>query len=306
MREKVCVSHLIPLIFYRFIITGSSFKTLSFSFRVGVATVAKIVRELAKSIWQSLQAVHMPVPTMAQFIEIAKDCFSLWNFPNALGCVDGKHIKVKCPKKTGSMFWSYKHQFSMILQGLVDANYRFVIIDVGACGKQNDGSVFEASDFFRLMHTNKLEIPPPSFLPGTIVKAPYVFVADDAYPLMTNLLKPYTRVQLSLEEEIFNKRLSRLRKSVECTFGILFAKWRILSTMIETDIKVTEDLVKCMCLLLNIIIDREGIHHHLTEAVVIPVPKRRERHLGRPTNVATSVRETFKAYFANNPLVFTD
>jgi hypothetical protein len=93
MKEKVCVSHLIPFIFYRYIITGSSFKTLSFSFRVGVSTVSKIVRELAKNIWQSLQAVHMPVPTMVQFIEIAKDCFALWNFPNALGCVDGKHIK---------------------------------------------------------------------------------------------------------------------------------------------------------------------------------------------------------------------
>lgn len=131
----------------------------------------------------------------------------------------------------------------MVLQGLVDGHYRFVVIDVGGCGKQNDGKTFEASDLFRLMQTNKLEIPNPANLPGTNVKAPYVFVGDDAYPLLANLLKPYSKNNLSFEEEMFNKRLSRMRKSVECAFGILFAKWRLLSTTIETNVNVIEDVI---------------------------------------------------------------
>ena len=38
---------------------------------------------------------HMPVPTKDLFLEIANDCFSLWNFPNCLGCLDGKHVRIK-------------------------------------------------------------------------------------------------------------------------------------------------------------------------------------------------------------------
>lgn len=64
----------------------------------------------------------------------------------------------------------------MFLQGVADSHYRFVVIDVGGCGKQNDGSTFQASDLFRLMQTNELDIPNPTRLPGTNVKAPYVFV----------------------------------------------------------------------------------------------------------------------------------
>lgn len=248
----------------------------------------------------------MPVPTTTTFFEIARDCFSLWNFPNCIGCVDGKHVRIKCPSHSGSMFHNYKQCFSMVLQAVVDCHYRFIVIDVGGCGKQNDGGTFNASDLFRLMQNNELNIPNPTDLPGTNVKAPYVFVADDAYPLLPNLIKPYTGRKLTFDEEMFNKRLSRMRKSVECAFGILFSKWRLLSTTIETEINVIENIVKCMCLLHNIVIDKEGIQHNLTEAVVIPVPESKAKPLGRPTNAAIHVRDLFKTYFANNPLVFPE
>ena len=119
---------------------------------------------------------------------------------------------------------------------------------------------------------------------------------------MPNLLKPYSRNNLSFDEEMFNKRLSRMRKSIECAFGILFAKWRLLSTIIETEINVVEGMVKCIWLLHNIIIDKEGVQHNLTEAVVIPVSKTQAKPLGRPTNAAINVRDLFKTYFANKPL----
>lgn len=284
---------------------GRRSRLLPFSFRVGTSTVCNIVREVVRAIWNTLHPLHMPVPTKDLFLEFANDCFSLWNFPNCLGCLDGKHVRIKSPAQSGSMFYNYKQVFSTVLQGVADAHYRFVVIDVGGCGKQNDGSTFAAFDLFKLIQKHKLDIPNPTSLPGTNVKTSYVFAGDDAYPLMPNLLKHYSRNNLSFDEEMFNKRLSRMRKSIECAFGILFAKWRLLSTIIETEINVVEDMVKCICLLHNIIIDKEGVQHNLTEAVVIPVSKTQAKPLGRPTNAAINVRDLFKTYFANNPLVFT-
>lgn len=39
---------------------------------------------------------------------IAKQFEERWNFPNCLGCVDGKHIEIIPPANSGSYFYNYK------------------------------------------------------------------------------------------------------------------------------------------------------------------------------------------------------
>lgn len=97
----------------------------------------------------------------------------------------------------------------------MDRHYRFLVIAVGGSGQQNDKKTFIAFDLIRMMEDNTHEIPEPAYLPVTNVKAHYVLVGDDAYPLLPNLLKPYARDNLGFDGEMFNKRLSRMRKSVE-------------------------------------------------------------------------------------------
>lgn len=60
------------------------------------------------------------------------------------------------------------------------------------------------------------------------------------HSLMPILLKPYSRNDFIIDGELYKKRLSRMRKSIEYAFGVLFAKWRLLSTIIETEISVVE------------------------------------------------------------------
>ncbi|CAH2006686.1 unnamed protein product [Acanthoscelides obtectus] len=59
-------------------------------------------------------------------------------------------------------------------------------------------------------------------------------------------MKPYSGQILNPSQESFNKRLSRARKCVECAFGILFAKWRILS-VIETYKDTADSIIKAIC-----------------------------------------------------------
>jgi hypothetical protein len=65
-----------------------------------------------------------------------------WNFSNIIGCVDGKHIHIKCPTKAGSLFYNYKH-----FPPVADSESRFNFIDIGACGKLS-----EKVDFLLLLH----------------------------------------------------------------------------------------------------------------------------------------------------------
>ncbi|KAK9728825.1 DDE superfamily endonuclease [Popillia japonica] len=79
---------------------------------------------------------------------------------------------------------------------------------------------------------------------------------------MKHLLKPYGRSDLDVSSEYFNKRLSRARRTVECAFGIIRSKWQILDKPILTDIDHADKIVKAICVLHNVIIDREGMEHN--------------------------------------------
>ena len=72
-------------------------------------------------------------------------------------------------------------------------------------------------------------------------------------------MRPFVGQTLSIDQEIFNRNLSRARRLVECAFGIITSKWRILKTEIEIHPDKIDLVVKCICLLHNIIINLEGI-----------------------------------------------
>ena len=90
----------------------------------------------------------------------ANDFYHRKQFPNCIGVVDGTHIRMKMPAETGSLFYNYKHFFSILLLALVDANYCFIAVDVGAAGKSSDSNVFKNSNIGRKLESNTLGIPP--------------------------------------------------------------------------------------------------------------------------------------------------
>ncbi|CAK9292261.1 unnamed protein product [Gordionus sp. m RMFG-2023] len=73
----------------------------------------------------------MPPLTLSDFERIAKDFELKWNLHNCIGSIDGKHCRIRKPPHSGSGFYNYKHFFSVVLQGIVDANGKFITVDVG-------------------------------------------------------------------------------------------------------------------------------------------------------------------------------
>ena len=132
---------------------------------------------------------------------------------------------------------------------------------------------------------------------------PFVLVADKNCPLLTFLMKPYGGGNLHLCQECFNKRLSRCRKSIECAFKIFNFKWCILSKCIDIRVDLADNIIKCICILHNTIIDREGVVQNLTE-VSFPRSVLSWELASRPTNNAKDVRDNFTSYFSQSILVY--
>ena len=80
---------------HRYLGTGALFRSLAFSFRMGKTTVAEIVHETVVAIWEELQPLLMPVPSEENLRSVAEDLFSIWNFPNCVGAIDGNLILPK-------------------------------------------------------------------------------------------------------------------------------------------------------------------------------------------------------------------
>ena len=162
---------------------------------------------------------------------------------------------IQAPKNSGSLFFNYKKHF-----GVVDANYKFVIVDIGAYGRQSDGSVFANSLFGRMLKAQQLPIPPPEALGGSASPdLPYLFVGDEAFPLLQNLMRPYPSGNLTREKIIFNYRLSRARRTVENAFGILASRFRCFHRPLMLTTKHVAAVVKAAVVIHNFLRREVGL-----------------------------------------------
>ena len=84
---------------------------------------------------------------------------------------------------------------------------------------------------------------------------PHVIVADEAFPLKPNIMRPYPRarngVRLSHEKQIYNYRLSCAHRLVDNAFGILKQRWRCFNRRLQLKTETVVKIVQATCVLHN-------------------------------------------------------
>ena len=204
---------------------------------MGKSTVCGIVRDVCAAIWEALSSEYVRMPSNErEWVSVSNQYHQMWNFSNCLGAIDGKHIVIQAPKCSGSSHFNYKGTHSIVLLAVCDAHYRFIVIDVGDTGRHSDGGVLSNSEFGKALLSNALPLPPDEPLPGTSSpNVPYVIVGDEAFPLKPYMMRPYPGKKLTQSQSIYNYRLSRARRVIENSFGILASRWRIFRRPIIAD-----------------------------------------------------------------------
>ncbi|KAM3620501.1 uncharacterized protein V6R79_024560 [Siganus canaliculatus] len=287
----------------RYLATGDSYRTIANSFRVGVSSVSRIVPDVASAIWDSLVGEFMAVPTTEEWRSIAEGFEERWNFPLCCGAVDGKHVRIQAPDNSGSQFFNYKGTFSIVLLAVVDARYCFRVIDVGGYGRTSDGGILANSAFGQALRSGTLQLPADRLLPGADHRGPqpHVFVADEAFPLRRNLMRPFPGRTLARDRRVFNYRLSRARLVVECAFGVLASQWWLYRRALEVQPDVAEICVKATCVLHNFLrltTSTPVVRGASTGADMELLPGLGRVAANNSGREAIRVRDTFSSYFS--------
>ena len=142
-----------------------------------------------------------------------------------------------------------------MLMALVDADYKFIVVDIGDYGSNSDGGIFANSALGKALESKSLNVlhEEPLLNANELGTIPYVIIADEAFLLKTYFMRPYPGRGLDDEKRIFNYRLSRARRMVECAFGILASRWRMFHRRICMLPENVERVVKATVVLHNML-----------------------------------------------------
>ncbi|KAL1468350.1 hypothetical protein MTO96_041533 [Rhipicephalus appendiculatus] len=191
-RKAIPAEHRLALT-VRFLAAGETLRSSSFNFLSGRSTACGIVSEVCQAIWDVLGPIYVALPsTPKEWSKVARDFEEKWDMPHCLGAIDGKHVNVECPANSGSRDRNYKGSFSKSVMAISDANYSFLYVEVGHHGSESDGGIFARSELQLMVADGTLGVPPDTSL-GTIGDVPYFFVGDEAFPLKTYMMRPYSK-----------------------------------------------------------------------------------------------------------------
>ena len=167
-------------------------------------------------------------------------------------------------------------------------------------GRISDGGVWQQSPFQKKFNSaeNVLKVPEH-----------HVLIGDDAFPLATTFMKPF-RGSLTRAKEVFNYRLSRARRCVENAFGILVARFSVLSNRLSLCTKNAKLVVLSCCILHNFLLIHQSdsyiptdsvdvTHADLTSETIHLSGLNLTARFNRATDRAKAVRDWFVSFFTN-------
>lgn len=113
-----------------------------------------------------------------------------------------------------------------------DVEHSDTLVDVGAMERWSDGGIFGDSEFGVALESRALPLL-RQINDRNSFDFPFVFVGDEAFSLTHHMIRPYQKNWLNREKRVYNYRLSRDRRTIENTFGIMCMKWRIYQRSIH-------------------------------------------------------------------------
>lgn len=235
---------------------GASLLLCSEFFAIGTSTASGIIRDVVKAIndelrheisWPTGQRLQL---TMAQFRQFS-------GLPGVVGAIDGTHFHIRKPNQSPEDYFYFKSGgFTMQCQAVVDRSRKFIDLSVGMPDSTNDARQLRRSMLYQRATTSNL-FDPADLVEGFV---PYL-IGDKGYPILPWLITPFRDMpggRRSVQETLFNRKLSRARSVVENAFGILKQTFRELHSASDLHVTLLPDVVVCCSILHNMLLGQSA------------------------------------------------
>ncbi|XP_072171989.1 uncharacterized protein [Diadema setosum] len=112
------------------LVSGTKYSDMQYGWRVPENTLSVVVREVCQAIYDEYaDEVMAASSTPDGWRQLAGGFYN--RYPHCVAAIDGKHVAIRKPPLSGSLYYNYKGFFSIILLAIVDSDYEFVWCDVG-------------------------------------------------------------------------------------------------------------------------------------------------------------------------------
>jgi hypothetical protein len=251
------------LICLRILARGECLDTIVECSGVKQATVHKIFLTFLKN-FSSFKAIFIPKPTR-QDIRDNMLQYSQLGLPGAVGSVDATHLHWrKCPVELTNFCKGKEGYPTVAFQVVVNHSRKIMSVGELFYGGHNDKTL-NRFDEFVIQISEKSLFDDEEFIiiaPDGIeikVRGLY-FISDNGYTKEAHFMMP-SKYFMSTKEMYWSEWMESVRKDVECTFGIIKSRFRIIWNGIFYQKQETvEQIFLTCCMLHNIILgyDADG------------------------------------------------
>ena len=117
-------------------------------FNIGKSTACEITLDFCKAVVDHLMPVYVKFPEGEDLRATVNGFLHIWGFPQTAGAIDGTPIPILAPKEYHTDYYNRKGWHSMVMQAVVDHEYKFIDIASGWPGSVHDDRVFKDSAIY--------------------------------------------------------------------------------------------------------------------------------------------------------------
>lgn len=215
-------------------------------------------REISDRFGVTMSAAHNCLTRVLNFLCSMKDEIIKWpsidrritikqafarnnGIVGAMGAIDGSHIEIVKPTENQDSYINRKGYASLLLQGVVDHEKRFIDVFCGEPGSLHDARLLRRSALYSKILNN------PEFIGEDFL------LGDSAYPNLHWIVTPFQdNGFLTENQRLFNKQVSSKRVVVENAFGLLKGRFRRLLDLGNMDLQLCSKIILSCCILHNL------------------------------------------------------
>ena len=192
---------------------------------------------------------------------ISRD-YNAAGLPGCVGSMDVVHVKwANCPTGDHNRAKGKEGYPTLAFQCLTDFNRRIMAIYGPQFGSRNDKDIVKHDDNVRAIRFNRLftnSMWKYYDACGNVQSERGMYlICDNGYLRWPTSICPYSKADNSTLEGYFSTNLESVRKDVECTFGILKKKWKVLNHGFKhREMEQCEKIFIACCILHNFLLDQ--------------------------------------------------